>query len=176
MDDKKSDYVYGERSIYYTDDTTDPFCLKTENSKKDKGANKVWDNDKVLQIEVVYPNSPLTSYNSKILYSSYHLDENDELIPDEGATQTPYNAVTATDSSGNPTEYLWEQHFELIYPDKEDITDKNGDFDSAKFTATVKPFGDFLEWITDVAALRSTGTKGVIDGVTYTTGAKSYVT
>jgi hypothetical protein len=28
MDDKKSDHVYGERSIYKIDDITDPFCLK----------------------------------------------------------------------------------------------------------------------------------------------------
>ena len=170
MDDKKSDFVYGERSIYNTDDQTDPFCLKIDNSKKDKNDAKVWDNDKVLQIEVVYPNSPLTSYTSKTVASSYTLDENDQLIPDEGATIKRFDDVSATDSSGNPTEYQWEQHFELIYPDKEDIVDKNGNFDSTKFTQTVQPFGEFLEWITDVAALRNTGSR------LGQTGAKSQVT
>jgi hypothetical protein len=81
MDDKKSDFVYGERSIYLTDDPSDPFCMKIDNKKKDKSENKVWDNKNVLQVEVVYPNSPLTSYSSKNIASSYALDENDNLIP-----------------------------------------------------------------------------------------------
>ena len=170
MDDKKSDFVYGERSIYYTDDLSDPFCLRTENSKKDKNANKVWDNGNVLQIEVVYPNSPLTAYTSKTIASSYHLDENDELQPDDGATLVRFDAVTARDANNNPIEYQWEQHFELIYPDKEDIIDSNGNFDSAKFTQTIAPFEDFLEWITDVAALKSTGAR------LGQTGSKSQVT
>jgi hypothetical protein len=33
MDDKKSDYIYGERSIYSFGDNTDPFVLRTENTK-----------------------------------------------------------------------------------------------------------------------------------------------
>lgn len=170
MDDKKSDHIYGERSIYYTDDPSDPFCLKIENSKKDKNVNKVWDNDKVLQIEVVYPNSPLTGYVSKYVASSYTLDENDNLIPGENATLTRFDDVTARDSNGKPIEFQWEQHFELIYPDKEDITDKSGNFDPDKFATTVQPFEDFLDWITDVAALRTTGPKLA------ETGSKSYVT
>lgn len=119
----------------------------------------MWDNKNVLQIEVVYPNSPLTSYFSKTLASSYTLDENDNLIPDENATIMRFDDVTKRDSNNKPTEYLWEQHFELIYPDKEDITDKNDNFDPDKFAATVQPFEDFLDWITDVAALRTTGAK-----------------
>ena len=170
MDDKKSDHVFGERSIYFTDDPSDPFCLKVENSKKDKKANRVWDNEKVLQVEVVYPNSPLTGYVSKIVASSYTLDENDNLIPDDGATLLRFDSVTARDTQNRPTEYLWEQHFELIYPDKEDVVDSNNVFDPVKYAETVQPFEDFLEWITDVAALSNTGAKlGV-------TGAKSYVT
>lgn len=155
MDDKKSDYVYGERSIYFTDDATDPFCLKIENKKKDIATNKVWDNNNVLQIEVVYPNSPLTSYTSKTVASSYELDENDNLIP--SGVQHRFDDPYTKDQSGNTTSYYWEQHFELIYPDKEDITDKNDNFSPEKFTETVNPFMQFLEWITDVAALRNTG-------------------
>lgn len=155
MDDKKSDFVYGERSIYYHDDISDPFCLKTENKKKDKAANKVWDNKNVLQIEVVYPNSPLTSYSSKVIASNYELDENDNLIP-SGETHR-FNDALEVDQNGKTTSYYWEQHFELIYPDKEDIVDNNDNFSPDKFTETVTPFMNFMEWITDVAALKNTG-------------------
>jgi hypothetical protein len=49
MDDKKSDFVYGERSIYYnSSDPSDPFCMKIENKDADTKQNKVWDNGKVL--------------------------------------------------------------------------------------------------------------------------------
>ena len=157
MDDKKSDYVYGERSIYYTDDPTDPFCLKTENKKKDVKDNRVWDNDNVLHVEVVYPNSPLTSYSSKTIADTYTLDENDVLIP--SGNQHRFDDVMSRDINNNPTEYYWEQHFELIYPDKEDIVDDNNVFDSQKFQNKIAPFTDFLEWITDVSALRNTGNK-----------------
>jgi len=86
MDDKKSDYVYGERSIYYTEDPSDPFCLKIKNKKLDTKSNRVWDNSGVLQIEVVYPNSPLTSYVSKQVASEYTLTDDDVLVPAPNAT------------------------------------------------------------------------------------------
>lgn len=105
MDDKKSDYIYGERSIYYTSDTSDPFCLKAANSKLDKATNMVWDNDKVLRIEVVYPNSPLTSYVDDMVADSYELDENDNLISAPDATQYRFDHVVSTDSSGKTTKF-----------------------------------------------------------------------
>jgi hypothetical protein len=55
--------------------------------------------------------------------------------------------------------YLWEQHFELIYPDKDDIKNDSDEFDAVKFNETVQPFMDFLGWITDVGALKSVGNK-----------------
>jgi len=89
MDDKKSDFVFGERSIYCdidgrgnTTNSDDPFCLRIENKSKDKNINKVWDNSKVLQIEVVNPNSPLTGYYEKSIAEEYDLDE-------ETMTMTP---------------------------------------------------------------------------------------
>lgn len=170
MDDKKSDHVYGERSIYYTEDTSDPFCLKTKNKKLDTKENRVWDNSKVLQIEVVYPNSPLTSYVSKQIASEYTLNEDDVLVPAPNAIVKRFDNPIQTDSNGRPTLYQWEQHFELIYPDKEDITDKNDNFDSQKFVETVQPFMDFLDWITDVSALSNSGSK------LGSTGAKAWVT
>lgn len=179
MDDKKSDFVFGERSIYKTEDLSDPFCLKSINAKKDKNENKVWDNSKVLQVEVVFPNSPLTNYLEKEVAVGYNINEDEEGEEHEQGTDSQvrdFRTVMATDGNGKPTEFLWERHFELIYPDKEDITDKNDKFDSDKFVSTVQPFVDFFNWITDVAALRNTGTKGLIDDTLYTSGAKSYVT
>ena len=169
MDDKKSDYCYGERSIYYTEDPSDPFCLKTKNRKLDSNENKVWDNSKVLQVEVVYPNSPLTSYVSKLVASEYELDENDVLTPKPGSTINRFDDLVGYDEDGRSL-YQWEQHFELIYPDKEDIVDKNNNFDQQQFLETVQPFMDFLDWITDVSALSTTGSK------LGSTGAKAWVT
>jgi hypothetical protein len=33
MDDKKSDFVFGERSIYSFGDNTDPFVMNIDNTK-----------------------------------------------------------------------------------------------------------------------------------------------
>lgn len=147
MDDKKSDYTYGERSIYYTDDPSDPFCLKVENSKKDKAARKVWDNKDVLQVEVVYPNSPLTGYCSKQVADEYQVDPNDDtIIIPVGNTLHSFRDIYRVD--GSPVSYYWEQHFELIYPDEDDL---EGDKFSptSDFAKKVEPFLDFLDWITD---------------------------
>jgi hypothetical protein len=61
MDDKKSDFTYGERSIYKAD-PNDPFCLKTINKDKDTNENLIWDNKDVLRIEVLNVNDLHTSY------------------------------------------------------------------------------------------------------------------
>jgi hypothetical protein len=147
MDDKKSDFTYGERSIYKTDDLSDPFCMKVENSKKDKAASKVWDNNAVLQIEVVYPNSPLTGYCSKQVADEYEVDPNDDtIIIPVGNTLHSFRDIYRVD--GNPVSYYWEQHFELIYPDEDDLTgDKFSP--SSDFAVKVEPFLSFLDWITD---------------------------
>jgi len=60
MDDKKSDYCYGERSIYAV--PADPFCLTNTHKDEDTDANCVWDNKNVLRMEVVGSNVPFTSY------------------------------------------------------------------------------------------------------------------
>lgn len=174
MDDKKSDYVFGERSIYLTDDLSDPFCLKTENKKKDKETNCVWDNKNVLQIEVVYPNSPLTAYTTKYVATSYTEDEETGLMVPVDDAQHKFDEIYKRD--GENFCYYWEQHFELIYPDADDIEEedaKNGidKFNpNSKFVQKVTPFLTFFDWITDVAELGKIGAKlGV-------SGAKSYVT
>lgn len=146
MDDKKSDYTYGERSIYYFGNGSDPFVLKTENTKngvngkQDTAANRVWDNKDVLRIEVVLPNTTLTSYMN---FS----------VVDGGTTHSCTDIKY--DSKGNPDHYYWEDYFEMIYPDEDDIADedkKNG-MDkynqNSKFVQKATPFINFLKWITD---------------------------
>ena len=60
MEDKKSDYNYGERSIYRV--ATDPFCMTTTHKDDDKKSNLIWDNKDVLRIEVLNVNDRYTSY------------------------------------------------------------------------------------------------------------------
>lgn len=146
MDDKKSDYIYGERSIYHFGTGNDPFVLKTENTKngangkQDTDANCVWDNKNVLRIEIVLPNTTLSSYMDFNITDS---------AGTHACTDIKYN------EAGNPSQYYWEDYFEMIYPDTDDIeADDSADgmtkFDpNSKFVKKAKPFVDFLRWITD---------------------------
>lgn len=147
MDDKKSDHIYGERSIYHYGTDNDPFVLRTENTKngpngkQDTSANCVWDNKDVLRIEVVLPNTRLTSY----------MDFN---VTDTGGNSHPCTDIKL-DERGNPSQYYWEDYFEMIYPDDDDVAEddaKNGltkFSSSSKFVSKVTPFINFLKWITD---------------------------
>jgi len=122
MEDKKSDYCYGERSIYKV--ATDPFCLTVTHKDEDTSENRIWDNGDVLRIEVLNPNDR---------YSSYETTEGFE-----------------TFSNGM---YGWEESFELIYPDPDDIKDddtKSGmskENPDSKFAKKVKPFVDWYKWL-----------------------------
>ena len=145
MDDKKSDFVYGQRSIYYAKDTStgannanDPFCVKlnqtTGKSLWDEKADttkKIWDNENVLRIEVLSVNSTLADYRGYVADNSHRRFD---------------NFVQGTDE--NSTSLGWEEDFELVYPDKEDITTSKR-FDPIKYRNTVKPFTDWLQWIID---------------------------
>ena len=132
MDDKKSDFSYGERSIYAV--PSDPFCLTTTHKSEDTSANKVWDNGKVLRIEVVGSNVPFTSYMT-------HNNFTDIIsIEDE--------------STGNITRmYNWEQAFELVFPDEDDLAKDDAKaginkFNPAsKYVQKVQPFINFHEWV-----------------------------
>lgn len=132
MDDKKSDFSYGERSIYAV--PSDPFCLTTLHKDDDTNSNKVWDNGKVLRIEVVGSNVPFTSYMT-------HNNFTDIVsIEDE--------------STGNITRmYNWEQAFELIFPDEDDLAedDAKAGIDkfnpASKYVQKVQPFINFHEWV-----------------------------
>lgn len=147
MDDKKSDYTYGERSIYHFGNGNDPFVLKTENTKngplgkQDTDANRVWDNNNVLRIEVVLPNTTLTSYMD--------FDVTDTNGAVHACTDVKYKA------NGDPDQYYWEDYFEMIFPDEDDLAEddaKDGltKFDAnSRFARKAQPFVNFLKWITD---------------------------
>lgn len=112
MDDKKSDYTYGQRSIYsnFPNSDDDPFVIKRINvpystknpeglrpegaEKYDKAQNRIWNNSGVLRIEV--------------------LDTDGDVVNFITEANTYYN----TDSSGKKTP---NTDFELIYPDVDDI-------------------------------------------------------
>jgi len=148
MEDKKSDFNYGERSIYKAD-SSDPFCMKTANKNNDTDANKIWDNGNVLRIEVLDINEIFTSYMS---------------WTKEGVAfdaDIPERVIEAVDEETGdvtrviiPRHYKWEESFEMIYPDPDDIagdpekeTDKFGA--NSKFRRTAQPFLDWVKWLTD---------------------------
>lgn len=137
MDDKKSDYNYGERSIYAV--PSDPFCLTNTHKDDDIDTNLVWDNKNVLRVEVVGSNVPFTSYMT-------HQDF-DKIVN-----------VEETDGDGNVIRttrmYNWEQAFEMIYPDEDDIAEDDAKkgltkFDAnSKYVKKIQPFLNFHEWVT----------------------------
>jgi hypothetical protein len=137
MDDKKSDFIFGERSIYAV--PSDPFCLTTTHKSEDTSSNKVWDNGNVLRIEVVGSNVPFTSYmthnNFEDIVEIEELDINGD----------PTGKVTRM--------YNWEQAFELVYPDEDDLLEKDAKNGIDKFNPAssyvqkVQPFIDFHSWI-----------------------------
>lgn len=168
MDDKKSDHVYGERSIYHYYDETDPFCLKTDNKDQDTKDNRVWNNNKVVRIEVVLLDNVLTSY------MNYNVPSVATDSVNQGATVSC--DTIKYDEKGNKLNFYWEDYFEMIYPDPDDFEVKvNGVkvpedkfADGSQFREKAQYFLNFLQWITGIASLNS-GTK--IDGYHVTQAA-----
>ena len=168
MDDKKSDHLYGERSIYHYHDETDPFCLKTENKDEDKKANRVWNNKDVVRIEVVLLDNVLTSY------MSYNVPRHNEDSINQGSN-VPCDAIKY-DDKGNALNFYWEDYFEMIYPDPDDFEVKVNDVkqkedkfaSGSQFREKADKFLRLLRWITGIGAL-NTGTK--IEGTMVTQAA-----
>ena len=158
MDDKKSDYVYGERSIYHYYDESDPFCLKVTNKSEDKAANRVWNNNNVLRIEVVLLNNTLTSY------MDYNVQSSSTDPVNQGAI-VPCDTIKY-DEHGNPEKFYWEDYFEMVYPDPDDFTVKIDGQEvpedkfapDSKFRAKAEVFLSLLRWLTGIYAL-NTGDK-----------------
>jgi len=125
MDDKKSDFIYGERSIYAFGDYTDPFVMNIDNTKngvngkQDTSANKVWDNSNVLKVEIVLPNTNVTSYMGMTVPTTIELDDEGNIVNTSG-TQVSCKEIKY-DNQGNPVKFYWEDYFEMIYPDPDDI-------------------------------------------------------
>ena len=140
MDDKKSDYTYGQRSIYKVDDlqsgtnnANDPFCVKRSQSgdslwDEDNGI-KIWDNDKVLRIECLSVNSTLADFRGTVADNSQRAFD---------------NVILGTNEED--TSIGWEEDFELVYPEKEEITTKKI-FNPTKFVQIVSPFTEWLRWL-----------------------------
>ena len=130
MDDKKSDFCYGERSIYAV--PADPFCLTNTHKDDDTDQNLVWDNKNVLRVEVVGSNTPFTSY----------------------MTHTDFTRIMTVEANGRQVrKYNWEDSFEMIYPDEDDIAEDDAKAGIDKFNANskyvrkIQPFIDFHEWV-----------------------------
>ena len=148
MDDKKSDHILGERSIYLWGDGTDPFCMTVEgaetmvniNGKQKRGYDQdeycVWDNKNVLRVECVLINTPLTSFMDFNVPNDIQIDEDgntedDQVFTgDHAASDIKYETDPETgeyiyDDLGNlkPLNYYWEDYFELIFPDGDDLAD-----------------------------------------------------
>lgn len=142
MDDKKSDYTYGQRSIYKVDNAqsgtnnaNDPFCVKRdpktgESIWDEKTGTKIWDNDNVLRIECLSVNSTLADFRGTTADNSGRRFDN-----------------VILGSNEDNTSIGWEEDFELVYPEKEEITTSK-QFDANKFVTTVQPFTEWLRWIT----------------------------
>ena len=140
MDDKKSDFTFGERSIYKvegqsgTNNANDPFCLKRdpesgESIWDEDAGTKIWDNNNVVRIECLSVNSTLADFRGTVADNSKRRFDN-----------------VILGSSDKDTSIGWEEDFELVYPEKEEIT-TNKAFNASKFVSTVKPFTYWLDWI-----------------------------
>lgn len=157
MEDKKSDFNYGERSIYRAD-PSDPFCLKLENKKADTAANRIWDNNNVLRIEVLDINDVFTSYMNWVKDGeSFDADIPEEI---EETTDPETGIVTR---SVKERHYHWEESFEMIYPDPDDIKADTAAEEKfgvqSKFRSKAQPFIDWVKWLTDCRNNYSTSTR-----------------
>ena len=126
MDDKKSDFLYGERSIYKIPE--DPFCLTVQHAKDDTKSNLIWDNDNVLRMEVIESNNAYSSYITPITSGSTAWKNAFEMIypdPDDledtpGKFETKvqpfidwYNWVVSTRNNQAKFEAEAENHLDL---------------------------------------------------------------
>lgn len=128
MEDKKSDFNYGERSIYKV--PQDPFCLTTARKNDDTSDNKIWDNTNVLRIEVLNINTPFSSYMS--------------MTDGKGVG---FEDIIYNETTGEPVQYRWEQDFEMIYPDPDDLNASDKFNANSKFNRIAKPFVDWYKWL-----------------------------
>lgn len=146
MEDKKADFNFGERSIYKAD-PSDPFCLKTINKKADTAANRIWNNNNVLRVEVLDINDAFTSYMSWTK-DGYTFDAD---VPEE-VTETTDPETGVITRSVKERHYKWEENFEVVYPDPDDIEPESPEEEKfgimSKFRSNAQPFVDWVKWLT----------------------------
>jgi len=139
MDDKKSDHIYGERSIYLWQNINDPFCMTDEGAntmvtnkhgeqKKgyDRDFNCVWENKNVLRVECVLINTTLTSFMDYYVSDTIEVDEDGNPIGDGTGSHAAHESkMVLNEKNELVPQFYWEDYFELIYPDEEDWEDDN---------------------------------------------------
>lgn len=147
MDDKKSDYLYGERSIYSA--PNDPFCFYSKKSQWGGGV-PLWDNKNVIRIEFVDNSHPISTFRDisswmdepKADWNGKDEDENSTSLGEGG------DGAGAVASQDRKIEYDFENAFELIYPDYDDVVDAvTGD--KTKYFARIDKVYEFFKFVND---------------------------
>lgn len=122
MDDKKSDFIYGERSIYKVQ--ADPFCLTVTHKDEDTKSNRIWSNNNVLRIEVLEVNKS---------YSSYTTDSGfDTFSGGKYGWESQF-------------EMIYPDPDDLEEDDEKDGLSKSDP--NSNFAKTAKPFVDWYKWL-----------------------------
>lgn len=149
MNDKKDDYLYGERTIYNC--PGDPFCFDDAHDKK--AYLPLWDNTHVTRFEFKSNNHPISTGKDVSTFYKQPQEferDDDEVVSDgEGG-----------DASGmSATNYDFEQALEIIYPDYDDFFNKNKEFELDKYHKHVSKLFKFFEWTSKTYALDNGGPK-----------------
>lgn len=176
MEDKKSEDCFGEGAIHAGKggtDYEDPFCVKNKSQKENNGGNKqntkdkrLWNNNRVLRIEVLNIDTMFTSFLSRTERKLPLSAANDN---ESSYADCTFDQIVRTkkDDNGNYNIYLaWEDDFELIYPDPDDIQEDQEDenkerikdgkdpinnyYESgSEFRKITQPWVDFFNWAVD---------------------------
>lgn len=174
MEDKKSDETYGEGSIYAYRDSennlvpNDPFGFwqqadKSANNgvKKTDKSNRIWNNKRVLRIEVLNIDTVFTSFLSRTESNIPYTQP----VTDNSKSECDFDAIVRTEADANtqPVNRMnWETDFELIYPDPDDIQEDQDEENIKRaekglpplqyyekgsvFRDTTQPWVDFFYW------------------------------
>lgn len=122
MDDKKSDFCFGERSIYKVQ--ADPFCLTVTHKDEDTKTNRIWNNNNVLRIEVLEINKN---------YSSYITDQGFDTF-----SEGKYGWESQF-------EMIYPDPDDLDEDDQKDGLQKSNP--NSHFAKAAKPFVDWYKWL-----------------------------
>lgn len=96
--------------------------MTAAHAKEDTAANRIWNNNNVLRIEVVESNNE---------YSSFITADQFDTIE---------NIVNESTGAVIGQRYKWERAYEMIYPDPDDL-------DSTQFPRKAQPFVDWYNWV-----------------------------